>query len=126
MIQIDNKFEIGQEVYIVRKTRKKETCPACKGNGHIIIDGNRFSCTLCYGTGNLHAQKKTYQVIGKDTIDRIKTFSSKAYKESKEITTIVKYTFKDGNEYTDARLFLTEKEAKEECDKLNGIVKVEG
>ena len=125
MLNIDNKFEIGQEVYIVQKSRKKECCPACKGNGHIIVEDNRFSCTLCYGTGNLHAQKKTYQVIGKDIIDRIKTFTNRVHEGSKEITTVVKYTFKDGSEYTDARLFLTEKEANNECDRLNGIAKVE-
>lgn len=29
MLNIDNQFEIGQEVYVIRKERTKEKCPAC-------------------------------------------------------------------------------------------------
>ena len=70
MLQIDNKFDIGQELYVIQKCRVKNECPACKGEGQIIVDGNRFSCVTCYGTGRLHGQKKTYQVVGKDIIDK--------------------------------------------------------
>lgn len=43
-INVETKFNIGQEVYIIQKARSKEPCAACNGEGHIIIDGNRFSC----------------------------------------------------------------------------------
>lgn len=119
MLNIDNKFEIGQEVYVIRKERVKEQCPACKGKGQIIVDGNRFSCVTCYGTGRLHGQKKTYQVVGKDIIDKIKTYSYRLHNGTDGIKTIVKYAFKDGTDYTDAKLFLTEEEANAECERLN-------
>ena len=37
MVTIDNKFDIGQEVYIVRKMREKTVCPACDGIGYKIF-----------------------------------------------------------------------------------------
>ena len=36
MLNIDNKFEIGQEVYVIRKERTKEKCFACNGDGAIL------------------------------------------------------------------------------------------
>ena len=38
MLYVDNKFEIGQEVYIVQKAREDFICPACNGDGHKMID----------------------------------------------------------------------------------------
>lgn len=119
MLQINNKFEIGQEVYVIQKCRVKDKCPACKGEGQIVVDGNRFSCVTCYGTGRLHGQKKTYQVVGKDIIDKIKTYSYRLHNGADGIKTVVKYALKDGTDYTDAKLFLTEEEANAECDRLN-------
>lgn len=119
MLQIDNKFEIGQEVYVIQKCRVKDECPACKGEGQIIVDGNRFSCVTCYGTGRLHGQKKMYQVVGKDIIDKIKTYTYRLNNGTDEVKTVIKYAFRDGTDYTDAKLFLTEEEAIAECDRLN-------
>lgn len=119
MLQIDNKFDIGQEVYVIQKCRVKDECPACKGEGQIIVDDNRFSCVTCYGTGRLHGQKKMYQIVGRDIIDKIKTYSYRLHNGTDGIKTVVKYAFKNGTDYTDAKLFLTEEEANAECDKLN-------
>ena len=118
MLYVDNKFEIGQEVYIVQKAREDFICPACNGDGHIIVNENRFSCVSCYGTGLLHG-KKSYQLVGKDVIDKIKTYSYRLHNGTNGIKTVVKYAFKDGTDYTDAKLFLTEEEANAECDRLN-------
>ena len=67
-INIETKFNIGQEVYIIQKARSKEPCVACNGEGHIIVGGNRFSCDKWFGTGRLHGKRKIYQLAGKDTI----------------------------------------------------------
>ena len=119
MFTVDNKFEIGQEVYIVRKGQLKENCPACDGQGYKIIDGNKFSCVKCYGTGHLRG-KSIYQIIGKDTIDSIKTYKYRLHNGTNEIKTVVKYGFENNDDYTDAKLFLTEEEAIAACEKLNG------
>ena len=36
-INIETKFNIGQEVYIIQKARSKEPCAACNGEGHIMV-----------------------------------------------------------------------------------------
>ena len=41
MLYVDNKFEIGQEVYIVQKAREDSICPACNGDGHKMIDEHK-------------------------------------------------------------------------------------
>lgn len=60
-----------------------------------------------------------YQIVGRDIIDKIKTYSYRLHNGTDGIKTVVKYAFKNGTDYTDAKLFLTEEEANAECDKLN-------
>lgn len=74
-INIETKFNLGQEVYIIQKARSKEPCVACNGKGHIIIDGNRFSCNTCFGIGRLNGKRKIYQLVGKDTIISVKVYN---------------------------------------------------
>ena len=116
MYTVNNKFEIGQEVYIVQKARENSICPACNGDGHKMINGHKFSCVNCYGTGRLQGKKKIYKVKGKDKIHRI---SIQVYIENEEVKTVIKYKFQNTTEFTDNRLFATEEEAIAECDKLN-------
>ena len=50
MITIDNKYELGQEVYVIRKEKKtiwnKKTCDMCLGIGRIVLsrapEGRRY------------------------------------------------------------------------------------
>lgn len=119
MVTIDNKFEIGQEVYIVRKMRETTKCPACDGIGHKIFNGYKFSCRECYGTGKLHDNKKIYMAHEKDKIDRIKIFR---YLENGEMKTVVKYKLKNGNEFVGRSLFATREEAEARCKELNELL----
>ena len=49
MLNIENKFNIGDEVYVIQKVKIKNPCSACNGAGHKIIDGNKFYCSKCNG-----------------------------------------------------------------------------
>lgn len=120
-INIETKFNIGQEVYIIQKARSKEPCAACNGEGHIIVDGNRFSCTSCFGTGRLYGKRKIYQLLGKDTITSIKVLNYllNADGHHNELKTVVKYAFKNGTDFTDQKLFATQEEAEARCRELN-------
>lgn len=120
-INVETKFNIGQEVYIIQKARSKEPCAACNGEGHIIIDGNRFSCDKCFGTGRLHGKRKIHQLAGKDIITNIKVYNyllntGGHHNESK---TVVKYGFADRSDYTEQKLFATQEEAETRCNELN-------
>lgn len=48
-----------------------------------------------------------------------KTYSCQLHNGTDGIKTIVKYGFRNGTDYTDAKLFLTEEEANTECNGLN-------
>lgn len=116
MLNIENKYEIGQEVFIVKKKREEKNCPACDGVGHKIIDGHKFSCVDCYGSGKIYGRKKIY----KAEKDKIRRITIQLYTENGELKTVVKYRFKGGDEYTDKRLFSTQEEAETCCKELNG------
>lgn len=132
MLNIDNKFEIGQEVYVIRKERVKEQCPACNGEGHIVIDGNRFSCEKCYGRGYLrNTVNIAYQIIGKYVVTLVKSITQLQGKELLPKTVI---TYNVGNECMTLKevpehyLFTTKEEAEARCkeqkygEMLKGVV----
>ena len=127
-INVETKVNIDQEVYIIQKARLKEPCAVCNGEGHIIVDGNRFSCTSCFGTGRLYGKRKIYQLLGKDTITSIKVFNYllNADGHHNELKTVVKYAFKNGTDFTDQKLFATQEEAEARCRELNGEVTADG
>lgn len=53
-IDVETKFEVGQEVFLIKKDRKvienKEKCKICNGEGHIVFKGYTMSCPECEGS----------------------------------------------------------------------------
>ena len=53
MFTVDNKFELNQQVFVIRKEHrtieKKETCNICLGEGKISYKGYSTSCPKCHG-----------------------------------------------------------------------------
>ena len=96
-IDMETKFDVGQEVYVIQKAMSKELCPVC----------NR--------------SKKIYQLVGKDTITSIKVFKYllNTGGHHNEPKTVVKYGFADRSDYTDQKLFATQEEAQARCNELN-------
>lgn len=123
MLNINNKFEIGQEVYVVWKVKVKRPCSACKGEGHKIIDGSKFYCSKCNGEGFLkYETKKEYQVIGLKTITLVKTITQLQGKELVPKTTITYNVETDRGtlkEVPEHHLFINGEEAIKYCELLN-------
>lgn len=115
-INIQTKFNIGQEVYIIQKARSKEPCAACNGEGHIIIDGNRFSYDMCRTDGKV--SKIKYETR-KKVIDDVRVLNTLK-------TNIVRYGFKNGAVYTEKNVFATQEEAETRCNELNKEVRDNG
>lgn len=115
-INIETKFNIGQEVYIIQKARSKEPCAACNGEGHIIIDGNRFSYDTCRTDGKV--SKIKYETR-KKVIDDVRVLNTLK-------TNIVRYGFKNGAVYTERNVFATQEEAETRCNELNKEVRDNG
>ena len=57
MITIDNKYELGQEVYVIRKARVSHKCPACDGN---IVEKHSKRGKVFYGCSNYPKCKMAY------------------------------------------------------------------
>ena len=123
MLNIDNQFEIGQEVYVIRKERTKEICPACNNQGHLVIDGNRFSCEKCNGRGYLrNTANIEYQVLGQYVVTLVKSITQLQDKKLLPKTVV---TYNVGNEYMTLKeipehhLFVSCDEAITVCGDLN-------
>lgn len=120
---IENKFNIGDEVYVIQKVKIKNPCSACNGAGHKIIDGNKFYCGKCNGEGYLRYEtKKEYQVIGLKTVTLVKSITQLQGKELVPKTVI---TYNVGNEcmtlkeVPEHHLFTDGEEAIRVCGELN-------
>lgn len=119
MMQIDNKFEIGQEVYVIQKVRVKKPCSSCNGEGHKIIDGNKYYCSKCDGEGFLRYEtKKEYQVVGLWEITLIKTLTQLQGQENKPETDI-RYNLGNMKDVPEHLLFSNGEVAITTCKKLN-------
>lgn len=108
-IDMKTKFDVGQDVYIIQKTRSKEPCAACNGGGHIIIDGNRFAYDMCRTDGKVFKIK--YETR-KKVIDDVRVLNTLE-------TNIVRYGFKNGTVYAEKNVFATREEAETRCNELN-------
>lgn len=119
MLNIDNKFEIGQEVYVIQKVRVKKPCSACNGEGHKIIDGNKYYCSRCDGKGFLRYEtKKEYQVVGLKEVTLIKTLTH-PQGQNPEPRTEIKYNVGNIKEVPEHHLFVNGEEAIAACKELN-------
>lgn len=123
MLNINNKFEIGQEVYVIRKVRTKIPCSVCNGEGHKVIDGHKFYCSKCNGEGYFrYGTKEEYQVIGLKTVTLIKSITQLQGKEQIPQTVI---TYNVGSECVTLKevpehyLFVSCDEAIMVCGDLN-------
>ena len=117
MLQIENKFEIGQEVYVIQKVNQKAPCSVCKGEGHKIIEGHKYYCSLCCGKGFFSFRtNKEYQVIGLKTVTLVKTITQMQ-------GTVVTYNVESEDEklkkVPEHHLFTDGEEAIKHCALLN-------
>lgn len=123
-IDVDTKFEVGQEVFLIKKDRKviknKQICKICNGEGHIIFKGYTMSCPECEGS--------KYICVDSNIVDEYFTV-----KKPHTITSIgIKITAKeskltymiDGKTYErkkvgENELFATQEEAEIRCNEFN-------
>lgn len=130
MITVDNKFELNQKVFVIRKGRKtiekKETCDICLGDGRITYKGYTLSCPKCHGEKEKVLESKQIVVYSADNNPH--TITSFRYSVTRQ-GNVLKYKI-DGNAYDDKNitedmLFGTYKEAIAECKRLNDMMELE-
>ena len=130
-IDVETKFEVGQEVFLIKKDRKvienKEKCKICNGEGHIVIKGYTMSCPECEGSkyicvdsnivDNYFTDKKPHTI----TSIGIKTTA----KESK-LTYMIDGKAYERKKVSENEIFATREEAENRCNELNKEVKGNG
>lgn len=130
-IDVETKFEVGQEVFLIKKDRKvienKEKCKICNGEGHIVFKGYTMSCPECEGSkyicvdsnivDNYFTDKKPHTI----TSIEIKTTA----KESK-LTYMIDGKAYERKKVSENEIFATREEAENRCNELNKEVKGNG
>lgn len=130
-IDVETKFEVGQEVFLIKKDRKvienKEKCKICNGEGHIVFKGYTMSCPECEGSkyicvdsyivDNYFTDKKPHTI----TSIGIKTTA----KESK-LTYMIDGKAYERKKVSENEIFATREEAENRCNELNKEVKGNG
>lgn len=117
-MNINTKFDIGQQVYIIKKgVIVNKNCPICKGTGTVkakLLDSEEIiecKCLKCNGTGNVHS-KKDFR------------WSSKEYYDVEETMYVGKTIIKQEGDFVNAKYYITEIEIGKDKNiryKLKGI-----
>ena len=123
-INIETKFKVGQEVFLIKKDRKvienKEKCKICNGEGHIIFKGYTMSCPECEGS--------KYICVDSNIVDNYFTDKKPHTITSIGITITAKSVKKiykiDGKPYerkkvSENEIFPAQEEAQTRCNELN-------
>lgn len=122
-MKLETKFDLGDTVYAVWKTREKlhMPCSACDGTGSINLKDEIYRCPKCYGSGG----REEYTNRDRYYIDQISTVGlvcaeASIDKDHNEIIYMIKSTgIGSGTTWHEKDLFGSEKEALAYCDKKN-------
>ena len=127
MFTVENKFELNQQVFVIkkehRKIKKKETCDVCMGMRTISYRGYQMTCPKCNGKKEVMLDSQEIDVYSVD--DQPHTITSYRYSVTRQ-GNFIKYRI-DGNAYdnknvSEDMIFATRKEAENACDDLNMFV----
>lgn len=132
MYTVDNKYEIGEEVYSVSMQEIEYKCPYCNGSGIVKLElkeslkgkftAGHIECEPCRGVG--YSSKSKYRAWF--VMDEILKISSIRVGIDDNGIKEIKYNCHGGGRSVkrhEYRLFITKTEAQEYCDELNKEIK---
>lgn len=124
MITVDNKFEIGQEVFVVIKEKRmintKQTCGMCLGEGKIMYRGYKSICPMCNGLKELNLESKKRNIYTVDPIPHvIVSFRYSVTKEGNFLRYRLGNASYNNKNVTENKIFATLEEAEARCKELN-------
>lgn len=136
-MEIKTKYDFGDKVFFIVRTRKKviKHCPFCAGKGKITgADDKTRSCPECYDRRTVTEWLPTaWQITRAMTVGEVRVevtnspgipdeemFDNyKPQKGQKEQYMCIETGIGSGSLYNVEKLFPTKEEAQAECDKLN-------
>ena len=120
MLQVNNKFEVGQEVFIieehVKSIKNEKKCPICGGIGEIVYKGYELRCPNCNNgiTTVSIDHVNVYLVSNRGKITSIR------FQYANKDSFSIKYKIY-GKYIPEDRLASTEEEAIKICESLNTL-----
>lgn len=82
-MELNNKFEIGQELYTVIRKPIEYKCPVCDGTGKFNHNGYEVKCPHCQGSGRIEDKKTLWNVV--DHKVKVSSIKASIYKENQHI-----------------------------------------
>lgn len=119
MFTVDNKFEIGEEVYTAYRKPTHHKCPVCEGNGKFLHNGYEVWCRNCNGTGKLYNPKQYVLDVCKVRVRRIKVSRYEEVNSIKYCVTPIEPALINVKNRSDNNLFKTIEEAEQYCVDVN-------
>ena len=69
-MEVNNKYNLGDELYTVVRKPIKYGCPVCDGSGVFMHNGYNVKCPHCYGIGKLQDNKTLWCVADEKVVVR--------------------------------------------------------
>ena len=123
-INVETKFEAGQEVFLIKKDRKvienKEKCKICNGEGHIIFKGYTMSCPECEGSKYICVDSNIIDEYFTDKKPHIITsIGIKITAKGSKLTYMIDGKTFERKKFGENEIFATQEEAQARCNELN-------
>lgn len=116
MLEVNNKFEIGEEVYTGIRVPVKYKCPICDGEGKFLHNGYEVRCNNCCGSGKLH---NAHQFLLEPVKVRIRRIIASIWNEQISIKYKVDCTEANVRNRSETTLFKTLEETEQYCKECN-------
>lgn len=130
-INVETKFEVGQEVFLIKKDRKvienKEKCKICNGEGHIIFKGYTISCPECEGSKGICVDSNIIDNYFTDKKPHaITSIGIKITAKGSKLTYMIDGKLFERKKVGENEIFPTQEEAETRCNELNKEVTANG
>lgn len=124
MLNIDNRFEIGQEVFLITernvRIEDKRTCDVCLGVGTVTYKGYEMNCPKCHGRREVVLDSKPTIIHSvEDKPYRIVSYRYTVCKDGEFLRYKIKQDYGKEKSVTEEEIFTNREEAVKVCDDKN-------
>jgi excinuclease UvrABC ATPase subunit len=120
MYNIETKFDIGDQVYLIRKVKVINVCNVCEGKRRIEYKDKMMTCPECKGVGTLPSNMEVYVVKDEPlTVKSIRvSISTKCGSNTRRYKVEAMY---ESYVRAEENIYSTKELAQAACDDLNKI-----
>lgn len=116
MVQVNNKFEIGEELWTGVRVPVKYECPVCKGKGKFMHNGYEVRCNHCSGSGKIH---ESHQFLLEPVKVTVRRMIASIWNDQITVKYKVNCSTANVNNRSETALFRTLEECEQYCKDCN-------